>query len=188
MKIWYDSELLSNLENKNLFLDTTSLVASISFEKEFSELFGKLNQGGCEFLTIPSVLFEFTRGSSSLSQFNNRSEFIYKTLGITVYPIEKHLDNFEDLIVVLQRISGRISYSDFLLCACLYKFREAYLITENHRDFPTSILDRKHIITIDAGGDQIRNTAIYQFSITKFNKAAKSILKGKEIKENVIPF
>jgi hypothetical protein len=188
MKIWYGSGLLAELQDKYLFLDTTALIVAISFEKEFSKLFEEIKLVKCEFLTIPSVVFEFTRGSTSLKQFNERVEFIDKTLGVSVYPIEKHLDKLEDLIVILQRISGGISYTDFLLCACLYKFKKSYLLTENHKDFPTEVLDRKSIITIDTGGRQVRNTAIYQFSKRKFDKVAESILKRKKIIDNDIPF
>lgn len=133
-----------------------------------------MKKSGCTFLTIPSVLFEFTRGTESIQDFNKRAKFI--TDFSSIYPVEKHLEDLEDLTVVLQRIQGQMSYTDFLLIACLYKFPKAFLISANHKDCPLDILDRKYIITVDTGKD-IRNYGIYQFSTEKFNKAAERILK-----------
>ncbi len=178
MKILHDSTLVDNLKNSYLFLDTNVFVGALFPNLPIYEFLKKLSSSECTFLSIQSVLFEFTRGGGTIENFHNRAKFITEDLKTTIYPIERELDNLEDLIVVLQRIKADASYTDFLLTACLYKFPNAFLLTENHKDFPTEILDRKYLITIDAD-KEIRNYAIYQFSVEKYAKAAENILKER---------
>lgn len=175
MKVQYDLSIVSELKNSDLFFDTNTFIASISIPDIFGKFLEELKSNGCAFLTIPSVVFEFTRGTDSIVDFDKRSEFI-DSLVDTVYPVEKHIEDLRDLIIVLQRIKGDIHYTDFLLLACLYKFPKSFLISANHKDCPLEILDRKFILTIDTD-KEIRNYGIYQFSMEKFNKAAEKILK-----------
>lgn len=173
--IIYLPTLISELSHSDLFLDTNSFIGAISYPEIFDAFFSDLKKVGCAFLTIPSVVFEFTRGSASVGDFNKRTEFI-STIS-AIYPIERYLDNLEDLVIILQKIQGNMSYTDFLLIACLYKFHKSFLISANLRDFPVEILDRKFVVTIDNDKD-IKNYGIYQFSTEKFNKAAESILRS----------
>lgn len=175
MEIFYPPKLLIELSHKDLFFDTNTFIGAISFPEIFEAFIKDLKNVGCSYLTIPSVVFEFTRGTESIQDFNERTKFI--TDLSSIYPIERHLESLENLTVVLQRIQGHISYTDFLLIACLYKFPKSFLISANHKDCPLDILDRKFIITVDTE-KEIRNYGIYQFSSDKFNKAASSILKG----------
>jgi hypothetical protein len=176
MSIYYPPTLLTELAYSNLFFDTNTFIGAISYPGIFGELFEKLKDNDCAFLTIPSVVFEYTRGIGSIADFDKRSEFIDGFVD-TIYPIEKHIEDLRELIIVLQRIKGDIHYTDFLLIACLYKFPRAFLISANHKDCPLDILDRKCVITVDTDKD-IKNYGIYQFSMEKFNKAAESILRG----------
>jgi len=175
MKIYYDSSLITGLGNSFLFLDTTAFIAALNYKKEFGALFKELKGQGCNFLTIPSVFFEFTRGSDSLTSFRARAKFLTELADI--WPIERYLDQIEEAMVVLQRLGDRqMSYTDFLLCACLYKFPTGYLLTENHHHIPTQVFERKAVITVDTDKD-IRNHIVFQFSKSKFAKAAVEILR-----------
>ena len=174
MKILFDPELPTKLCNAYLFFDTNVFIGSFSYPDLFGELFQSLIN--CEFLTIPSVAFEFTRGSQTVDDYNDRVEYL-KNLAI-VYPIERHIDDtFKVLINVIQKIKGTASYTDFLFFSCLYKFTKSYLITADHNDCPLEILDQEFVITIDTGKD-IKTYGIYKFSQDKFNKAAGKILKN----------
>jgi hypothetical protein len=94
-----------------------------------------------------------------------------------IWPIERYLDQLEQAMIVLQKVGNKdLSYTDFLLCACLYKFPKAYLLTENYHHIPVQVYERKGILTLDTGKD-IRNHVIFQFSRSKFDKVAASILR-----------
>lgn len=175
MNIYYPPTLLTELTNSYLFLDTNTFIGAISFPEIFEDLIKSLKDVGCVYLTIPSVVFEFTRGTESVRDFNKRTKFI--TDLSFIYPIEKQLNSLENLTIILQKIQGSVSYTDFLLIACLYKFPKAFLISANHKDCPLDILDRKFVITVDTD-KEIRNYGIYQISLEKFNKAAENILRS----------
>jgi len=175
MKILYNTKIASLLKSPSyLFFDTSSLNLIIQYEKQFVDLLKTLNDSSIAFTTIPSVYFEFSR-TDDFNVFIKRKSFFQSIL--RVYPIETHYQEYKHLIPILHKIKKTASYTDFLLYCCLYKFSNSYLITENHRDFTTSLLDREQIITVDGDGEQIRNTAIYSFNKDKYEKIAEHILK-----------
>ena len=176
MRSLYDSNLLLEFQSNQIFFDTNVFIGAFSFPELFKDFFDGLKQVKCEFVTIPPVVFEFTRGTHDVESFSDREEFLRKLT--TVYPIEEDGTDLREFTIVLQKIKGDIHFTDFLLIACLYKFPSSYLLSANHKDCPIEILDRKGIITIDTDRE-IRNYGIYQFSQKKFNKAAESILEAK---------
>lgn len=173
MKIWTNSDLPSKLNNAFLFLDTNSFVTALNYE-EFGKILFDLKESSCSLLTIPSVVFEFTRGSDSIDSYNKRLRFLESLADI--YPIEKSLNDMRNYVVALQKISGGAEYTDFLLGLCTAKFSSAYILTENHKHFKTSIYDRVAVITLDTD-DQIRNHGVYSINKTKLEMAAKNILE-----------
>lgn len=174
MELYYRKEIIDNLGFGFLFIDNCSLILISTYQKEFGEVLESLKEQDRVLLTIPSIAFEFLR-TDNLKTRNTRTQFLKSY--ITVYPIEKHLKGFDNALTpIVQKVSPGASYSDFLLHYCLYKFPGSYLLTENHKDFKTSLLDRKSIFTIDTDKD-IRNTALYGFSSDKYEKIAAKVLK-----------
>lgn len=174
---------IHNIENLSdygigyLFLDTSALIAITSYFSEFSSVLHTLKDNGRALLTIPSIAFEFSR-TENIENYNLRATFLKEY--INIYPIEEHLSAFTPLIPVLQKTHGGLSYSDFLLYACLYQFHNSILLTENHKDFTPTLLDRKTVLTVDREDDkQIRNLALYSFSMSKYNNVATKILNNK---------
>jgi len=176
MEIIYNPNLVSRLKGKYLFLDTNVFIGSL-FVPELLGLIHAFKENGCELLTIPSVLFEFTRGTKTIPEYNRRVEAVKSICGNNVYPIERHLGEFNDFTVVLQHLKGEMDYTEFLLCASVYKFQTAKIITENHQHFPLDVLNREFLITVDNEKD-IRNYAVYGFSLEKYNKAGEKILNS----------
>ncbi|MGH7202951.1 MAG: hypothetical protein ACREHC_00730 [Candidatus Levyibacteriota bacterium] len=173
----YNLEKLSAYNVGYLFLDTSSLIAIVSYLSNFSHVLYKLKENGRALVTIPSVAFEFSR-TNNIDSYNTRAKFIKEF--ISIYPIEKHLDSFTPLIPILHRTNGKLSYTDFLLYCCLYQFHSSILLTENHKDFTPTLLDRELTLTIDRDDEtQIRNISVYSFSYSKYNKAAEKILRNK---------
>src|SRR5258708_1221461 len=176
MKLYYQKETIFNLGVGYLFIDTCTLILITNYQKEFANILDELKAQGKQLVTIPSVAFEFTR-TDSISAYNTRTKFLENY--VSIYPIEKYLDGLNNaLTLIVQKLNPNASYSDFLLYYCLYKFdsKQTHLLTENHKDFKTAILDRESIFTIDTDKD-IRNTALYSFSTIKYEKVAAQILK-----------
>lgn len=178
MKTYQKLESIVELKDKWLFLDNSSLIAIVSHEELFTQILSLLSENNVALTIIPPILFEFTR-TDSISAYNKRVNFIKNNLHADNFPVEKYIQSFKDLTLVLQKTNGKISYPDFLLYCSLYKFSgKAFLLTENHKDFTLAILDRVDVITIDNDSSQIRNLGIYAFSMDKYEKAARSILSA----------
>ncbi len=174
MKLYYQKEIIDNLGVGYLFIDTCTLILLTTYLEEFSSVLRSLKDQGKELITIPSVEFEFLR-TDNLLVYNSRAQFLKDY--VTVYPIEKHLDKLSSALkLTIQKVAGTASYSDFLLYYCLYTFHHAHLLTENYKDFKTSLLDRESVFTIDTDKD-IRHTGLYRFSPVKYEKIAATLLK-----------
>jgi len=178
MKIYKNSVFVSDLKDGYIFFDTSALIATLNFETIYKEILVELKKNDCIFLSIPAISIEFSR-TDSIEGYNKRINFL-KSLSLGFYSIEKNIsENIFPLNIVLQRINQKIDYTDFLLYFCLFKFRTAFLFTENHSHFSTNLLDRTQILTIDQGNDQIRNMAFYKFSEEKYQKILEK-LKSEE--------
>lgn len=173
MKI-FNSASDNYLKDSFLFFDTGTLITIVENQKDFSIFLDNLKKINCAFLTIPSVAFEFSR-TDNISKFKERNVLLSN---FTIYPIEKQFKDIKtDLIYILQKLSSTSSYTDFLLHYCLMVFKNrGYVITGDHKDFSISILNRTSIITLESE-KEIKNLAIYQISIEKYEKASKNILK-----------
>lgn len=174
MKIVKSENLLADLKDQVLFLDANVFIGAYRRPEVVWEFLTELEGVNCDFATIPAVVFEFTRGSESLTDYNKRIAFI-KKLTDFIYPIDRHIGNLQNFVMVCQKITKKIDYPDLLLLASLYKLKTPYLLSENHKHIPLDIFDRTHLVTFDTK-KQIRTQGIYKISMSKYEKAAEKIL------------
>lgn len=172
-------ELTSDLQGSTLFLDTnvfSGCIRSSGLLNLLSELSSKYD---CSTVSIPSVLFEFVRGSNSLEIYNQNVEF-YNSIVDYTNPM-KFLDQLGEFAAVMAKLNkSNKSYTDFLLAACLYQYRshqKTYLMTTDLRAFP-SFFERVHLITTEEDGSgEVRNYGIIKFNTDKYVASASSIIK-----------
>ncbi len=69
MKLLHSERLTDELSSKYLILDSTSLI-NASQSDDFLTLLVEIKKAGCSFITIPSVVHEFTRGAKTIEQLN----------------------------------------------------------------------------------------------------------------------
>lgn len=130
----------------------------------------------CAFMTIPSVVFEFTRKSNTVKGFSDRIQL--SSLANT-YPIEKEINEFKEFLIILNFAQGKnASFTDALLCCCLYKFRNSkvFLMTSNSKDIPLSIFNAEASIILDTD-ESVTCHRIYSINNDNLDKAASNILK-----------
>lgn len=174
--VLYSPELLKTLNHKTLFLDTN--VFSVAFRyPQFGEFLTDILDQDCALVTIPSVLFEVTRGSSSLEIYNQRATALKELVTYTdpmTYLSE--VDEFSVVMAKLQK-ADKVQYTDFLLAACLYKYQASkpYLMTTDMASMPKSIFDREFIVTAEHGAE-IVNYGIFSLNYNHFEKAATALL------------
>jgi len=180
LNLQHTPTLAAKLSSAYLLLDTTVCI-NASKSDEFLGLVSKLSGSGCSLMTIPSVVYEFTRNSNSIIGYNERQEFI-KGLNVTVLNrVEEVLEKEQVFKIAYAKAFSAPnekgpSYTDALLCTVAYKYRahDMLLMTANHKDIPRSMFDRTELITIDVGGN-LRTEAIYKLSPNKLNKVIDSI-------------
>ena len=135
----------SHFEQEFLFIDTNILVLAHNNSTFFKQVLIPLKQNpNCVLLTIPSVVFEFTRGSDSIIQYNNKHKLVNQIFE-NIWPVEKFLSEINEFTLVLHKTSPKMQYTDFLLCVALHKFPgRAVVMTQNHHDFAGQI-GRAHV-------------------------------------------
>lgn len=182
MKLLYTPTLAADLSSSYLILDTTVLIHA-SKSDEFLTLLTELVSAGCTLTTLPSVVYEFTRGSRTVEGYDRQAQFI-DGLSITTFNrVEETIDpQMRIFLIAYNKVCAQRSkektpsYTDSLLCACAYKYRANNLLimTANHKDIPAAIFDRKELITIDMNGE-LHNEAIYSFSEEKFGRVLERL-------------
>ena len=168
--------LTSRLEHQTLFLDTN--VFSVAYRySELVDFLDDLRNHDCALVTIPSVEFEVTRGSSSLTIFNARAKALKKL--ITYIDPMLFIDDVDDFSVVMANLQKpeKSQYTDFLLAACLYQFRTSKprLMTSDIASMPPSIFDREFVVTSE-NHNEIINYGIFSLNDANYEKAAAALL------------
>lgn len=178
MTTLYPPQILSDLKDYFIFLDTGVFITA-SKSQSFVELLVRLrNESGCSFSTIPGVQFEFTRGSQTLEQYNTRTTLL-KSLVDYIDPL-RFLENMQDFYFVMAKINdNNKSQTDFQLAACLYNYRhtKVALLTGDLKAFP-AFFPRTHVLTTEQDGTKsIRNLGVYQFNKAGYAQAAAKALE-----------
>lgn len=175
----YQPEILADLKDHYLFLDTGIFIAA-SKTTSLAEFLVKLkNEAGCSFTTIPQVLFEFTNGSDSLDSYNKKAGFL-KSIVDNIDPLT-FLNNIPDFYVVMAKYNAQNdSQTDFTLAACLYNYHRGVkvgLLSSDLKAYPTFI-QRSHILTVeqDDRSKTIKNLVVYKFDRNAYARAAQRTL------------
>ncbi|HLC49368.1 MAG TPA: hypothetical protein VJI96_03225 [Candidatus Andersenbacteria bacterium] len=181
-EILLTNQTLSNLQNKWLLLDTDVFIDASNFAEEFNYFFTKLKDANCTLTTISSVVVEFLRGAKSITDMSNKRAYIESIASILptgeMASDKGAMDLIEPQFLVAYGKSGKsVSYTDYLLAKTIKNYGDRmYLITGNHQDFPTSIFDRKHVLSV--GHEfEVKTYGILQFNEDKYKLKMSNLLK-----------
>ena len=174
-KIIFPPQIYSELTDYFLFLDTNVFIHA-SKNKDFFDFLVKFNiDHGCTLFIIPSALFEFTQGSATAKDYQERTDFVVSLCKIDG---ARFISDISDFQVVMSKVNGKNkSYTDFLLAAAVYQYRRlnnVALLTTDINMFP-SFFNRSHIITVDRTKELV-NFGVYQFENDSYIKAARAAL------------
>lgn len=178
--ILQEPNLKELLSNSNIFIDTNVFSAAFRDEEFFNWLFDIRGEGR-SLLTIESVLFEVTKGSTDLDTYNGRREVV-QGLVDKIVPLENWMNSIDEFTLVMaKQPKPTKEYTDFLLAACLYKYGDNiitnYLLTSDQKALPVSLFKREAVVTL-ANDTQITNFCLYSFNSIAFIKAAEKILQA----------
>ncbi|MBP5205122.1 hypothetical protein J6Z37_02375 [Candidatus Saccharibacteria bacterium] len=179
MKPIVNHEYLGGLKNKNLLIDTTALVdASRDNKSAMLNYFKMLKSVGCGLVIIPDAYYEFIRGARTTEQRQKYVNF-FNDLDILTVPLTGQILSNEEnqrFSIAYSQEAKHASITDYMLCVALYHYRGRgmKLLTANHKDMPSSLLERESLIAYDQG-DEIRTHAIY--GIAPNERLAKTFKK-----------
>lgn len=171
--------LISLLTGKIIFLDTNVFVGALLSDDLALLLADLRSSQQSQVLTISSAVYEFTRGSKTLEEFNDKREFVN---GLTdrVISVGRLLENPKNdvfSLVMSRMVSSKDSdYTDFLLATCLYQYsrlEKVYLITSDLRSMPRDIFDVVGSITC-SDKEALRHYVVYCLNETNFSAAIRS--------------
>jgi hypothetical protein len=132
-------------------------------------------EASCTFITIPSVVFEFTHGVDNADTYSKRVDFV-SSLVDSINPVT-FLNEIGDFYVVMAKSNAsNRAYTDFLLAACIYKFSHTpvALLTTDLKALPP-FFPRTHIISTEHQLDVV-NFGVYQFDSKGYATAAQKVL------------
>lgn len=177
MKTLYPSDLLTHLakQNHTLLLDTNVFSTAAKSDELRSFIIWLIEQTGCTYTTIESVVFEVLNGSTDEATYRQRQEHI-KTITSSLLPIN-FLDKIPDFNFLMSKLNANNkSFVDFQLAAALYKYRTSpiYLMTSDQKALP-SFYTRDFVITTEHNSGHIVNFGMFRLDEVKYELALKGI-------------
>src|SRR5437868_4477601 len=100
----YPPQLLLDLDSATLFLDTNVFNIG-SRSNDLIELLTQLrNEANCAFTSIPSVLFEFVRGSNSIEVYNENVDF-FDSIVSYINPVN-FISSLSDFSIIMAKVNA----------------------------------------------------------------------------------
>lgn len=164
------TEIQNLLSNKFLFLDTTFFFDAYPNPTLFVNLLRILKASQTEVVTIPLVRLEFLKGSDLIRDFELKNKFINEIVDAVIPVDPQVIKDLEQVSIVYRKDSSHLSVTDAMLAAFLKRYNPSFLLTRNHKDFPTSLFDRKILIPIEYE-KEVQVHGVYQLNVGKYNEA-----------------
>lgn len=163
MSILYNTDLLEELKDKNLLLDTSALIDAV-YNREFRKMLTDISQKGCSLLILPSVRYEFTRTAKQKSELEKEINLLkaLKIQEIDIHNLAK-TSEAQEFLFNFNNCANRASYTDSQLCLCSFLFKNSSpikILTSNFRDIPLKLFKRDNLIVFD-DSNKISTEAIY---------------------------
>jgi predicted nucleic acid-binding protein len=135
------------LNNTTVLVDTNFFIDAFNQPEKFKSLIDSLKADGVDFVSISLVKYEFIRAKTI--DVVKRKEAFFNELVSTILPIDKETEKLViGVIEEYKQYMEGLPVTDLVLAALLKKYRKLYLLTRDHKDFPTVIFDRCHIFTV----------------------------------------
>ena len=158
--------LKEKIAHKHILLDTGIFSRSFDHFDSFRPLFQLLNETNCQATYFPLIKFELLRDVFINDNRIKRQMFVEEVTRVNL-PIPPNL--FDRAISFANEYTEHQVKSASLVDCCIAAYLEKYadnlfLITLNHKDFPTFLFDRIFVLPIDTDKD------VFPLGFYAFNK------------------
>ena len=152
--------------------------------EEFLEFLYDKNAGNTALVTVSSVVHEYTRGSSTVSELRERREFI-EGIVEEIQPIHQVIESgYNDVFSLVMSLVTRAKdsqYTDYILASMLHMFRgtpeTCYVLTSDSKAFSMDIFNINGSVTLDRRGGSIGNQYIIGLDRNKYNALLQNVTK-----------
>lgn len=155
-------DYLSLPSNAVILIDTNFLIDSFSDQISYLDFFKKIKEQNRTIVSIDLVKCEFIR-SQNKQIVENKVDYFNQFVE-TILPFDQKISQILQSIIEEYAEDGiGVSVVDFYLACFIKRYQKLYLLTRNHKDFPTRIFQRSCIFSIGLRKD-IKTYALYQYS------------------------
>jgi predicted nucleic acid-binding protein len=176
------AEFRKFLDHKFVIFDTNIFIKASEHFDAFKVLFDFIKECNCKAVYFPLIEFEFTRGDFHPDYKKEREEFLNRIATERLVTSDKLIYNALDIARVYahQKIqSTQINIIDCCIAAYLQHYNDKlFLLTLNHKDFPTTIFDRLYVHAVYDDAD-VFAPAFYSFNLEKWKILQDQIDKIK---------
>lgn len=148
------------LHNSTILLDTNFFMHAFANKEVYAKFLEKLKQIGVAFVAPNFVKYEFIR-SKTIDVVRAREDYFYSIIQNAL----PYGDDIDKLIVpTIEEYKGKMEglpITDLVIATYLRKYKDLYLLTNDHGDFPTTVFSREYIFNIKDFGDKLY--AIYTY-------------------------
>lgn len=164
-------------KNATILLDTNFFIDLFENRENYRPFFNSVRRNNVILVGCDLVKCEFIRTKDNEKLIGKT--VLYSEIVTNDLPMDQQISNH--IVPTLEQygvdLKG-VSTVDIILCCFLKRYRILYLLTANHKDFPTRILNRSNIFNIQQS-KEVRTYALYNYQSDK---------KEIEVEDVVVPF
>ena len=172
-----EDELKRKISNKFVLLDTGIIIRAFEHFEDFKGFFNLLETTNCHPVYFPFIEFEFLRGAYEPEHRSARREFLH-TIPLDELPVPRE-EILDDAIRLANIYSNHKLHSAKLVDCCIAAYlmkhtSNLFLVTLNHKDFPTFVFDRIFIYPVDTD-NEVFPIGFYQLNVEKTENELKKL-------------
>lgn len=158
------------LHNSTILLDTNFLIHAFANKEVYAKFITSLKNVGVVFVAPNFVKYEFIR-SKTIDVVRAREEYFYSVIE-NVLPYGEDIDKL--IIPTIEEYKNKMEglpLTDLVIATYLKRYKDLYLLTNDHGDFPTSVFSREYIFNIKDFGDKLYAIYAYKPFEDKLNES-----------------
>jgi hypothetical protein len=160
-------------EYSSILLDTNFFIDLFQSRDSYTSFFDSVRKNNISLVACDLVKCEFIRTKDNEKLIDK--SILFSEIVSTLLPMDKQIS--ELIVPTLEQYGSDlkgVSTVDIILCCFIKRYKGLYLLTANHKDFPTKILERSHTFCIEQS-KEIKTYALYQYTTKKLEIEAEDI-------------
>lgn len=142
-------DIPTRFKGATFLVDTNFFIDSYSHGLDFKDFIAELKKHEIELTSSQLVKFEFIR-SNTLDVVRLKTKWYEELVGFDLPLDPKIYELAENMIGEYGQYMKGLPLIDLIMAAYLKKYKTLYLLTRDHKDFPTTVFKRDWVFTIES--------------------------------------